>query len=455
MPVFSDARNTQISNSQFNDYSETLNINSGKRSGEWAGSDQSDLPVLTSGSGMKKLLEYSIEEAAHGSAAQWPPPQCHSSTREEYIEALTVWGKGTASKPSQMIIWVKGPAGVRKSTIAQTCADQLDDMLAGVFFFSQLNFCNYPNKFFTTLSHQLAMWFPISGYADLIDEAVHLDNTIVGKTLVGQFRHLYSDPFHKLSDMQQPFPSKTIIVDGLDKCSGNDSQTAIINIIVNSVASKSTPFRWLILSRLKPYIVAAFNNASLSPIIHQIELIILPELNPEIHHFFTGKLTEICTKRGIESSWLADKDIATLVDISAGLFAHSHALAHFIDDPDSEGPQHQLQVILSQAGEIKQAGEKHPLAALDLFYDILVLKRIPETRCRAIQQILLVCSIVLPNKVDYDRKAELIRNVLRKTEDQFLDLCWSLHSVAMLDSSTAAKLPFYHASFMDFMEDQC
>ncbi|KAJ3555939.1 hypothetical protein NP233_g12091 [Leucocoprinus birnbaumii] len=350
MPVFSDARNTQISNSQFNDYSETLNINSGKRSG------------------MKKLLEYSIEEAAHDSAAQWPPPQCHSGTREEYIEALTV----------------KGPAGVGKSAIAQTCADQLDDMLAGVFFFSQLNFCDYPNKFFTTLSHQLAVWFPISGYADLIDEAVHLDNTIVRKTLAKQFRHLYSDPFHKLSDMQRPFPSKTIIVDGLDECSGDDSQTAIINIIVNSVASKSTPFRWLILSRLEPHIVAAFNNASLSPIIHQIKLIILPELNPEIHHFFTGKLTEICTKRGIESSWPADKDITTLVDISAGLFTHSHTLAHFIDDPDSEGPQHQLQVILSQAGEIKQAGEKHPLAALDLFYDILILKRIPETRCRAI-----------------------------------------------------------------------
>ncbi|KAJ3565674.1 hypothetical protein NP233_g7482 [Leucocoprinus birnbaumii] len=460
MPIFSDARNTQIASSQFYDYSHsvsvTTNLNLGGESG-WLPDPYGIYYVLTSGLGIKKLLEYSTEEAAHDSAARWPPPQCHPGTREKYIAELTAWGKGTASQPSEMIIWVKGPAGVGKSAIAQTFADKLGDALAGSFFFSRPNSRDNPNKFFTTLSHQLAVRFPDSGYARLVDEAVRLDNTIVKKTLAEQFRHLFVNPLRVLNDIQRPFPLKTVIIDGLDECSGKDSQTTIIDIIVNSVVSKTTPFRWLILSRLEPHIVAAFSSPFVSSIIHQIELIISPQLNPEIHRYFTGELTEIGMKRGIEESWPADKDIATLVDISAGLFAHSHALVLFIDDPDSEGPQHQLRVILSLAGEIKEAGEKHPLAALDLFYDILVLKRIPETRRKAIRQILLVRTIVLPVQAvqtEYFGKAKLIGNVLGKTEDQFHDLCRSLHSVATLDPGATAKLRFYHASFMDFMEDK-
>ncbi|KAJ3575834.1 hypothetical protein NP233_g859 [Leucocoprinus birnbaumii] len=440
MPVFANARDTKIANSQFNDYSHnvtTTNINPGEK---WAG--------------IQKLLEYSIEDAAHNSAARDPPPLCHPGTREEETAKLEAWGKGMASEPSEMIIWVKGPAGVGKSAIAQTSADKLGDLLAGSFFFSRPNFRDDPYKFFTTLSHQLAVRFPKSGYADLVDEAVRLDNTIVKKTLVEQFRLLFINPLRTLTDMKRPFPSKTFIVDGLDECNGEKSQTAIINIIVNSVVSKSTPFRWLILSRLEPHIVAAFSSPSVSPIIHQIELIISPELNPQIHRFFTGKLTEIRSKRGIESSWPADEDIATLVDISAGLFAHSHALVLFIDDPDSEGPQHQLRVILSRAGEIKEAGEKHPLAALDLFYDVLVLKRIPETRRIVIRQILLVRVIISSITIPFpEHQAEMIANILGKTEDQFRDLCRSLHSVASLTTVTA-KLRFYHASFMEFMEDK-
>ncbi|KAJ3552186.1 hypothetical protein NP233_g12939 [Leucocoprinus birnbaumii] len=439
MPFFSDAHKTRIANSQFIDHSHsiTTNINLGERPG------------------IKKLYKYSIEEAAHDSAARWPPPQCHPGTREKYIAALTAWGRCMASEPSEMVIWVKGPAGVGKSAIAQTSADQLDDMLAGSFFFSRHNSRDNPTKFFVTLSQQLAVRFPDSGYADLVDEVVRLDNTIVKKTLVEQFRRLFVDPLRKLRDMQRPFPSKTFIIDGLDECDGEDSQTTIINIIGDSVVSKTTPFRWLILSRLEPHIVATFGSPSVRSTIHQIELTISPELNPEIHRFFAGKLTEIGRKRGIESTWPADKDIATLVDVSAGLFAHSHALVLFIDDLDSEGPQHQLRVILGRSGELKRAGEKHPLAALDLFYDTLVLKRIPETRRQAIRQVLLVRTIT-NREIEWGNSENpaIVGNVLGKTEDQCRDLCRSLHSVAALDPSTS-KLLFYHASFMDFMEDKC
>ncbi|KAJ3566356.1 hypothetical protein NP233_g7055 [Leucocoprinus birnbaumii] len=199
-------------------------------------------------------------------------------------------------------------------------------------------------------------------------------------------------------------------------------------------------------------IVAAFTDPSASEITHQIRLVISPELNPQIRLFFTEKLAEIRDKRRIEVSWPTVEDIVTLVDLSSGLFAHSQALVLFIDDPDSEGPQHQLRIVMSYADKSKHAVGKHPLAALDFFYDTLVLKRIPDSKRKSIRLMLLVWRLLSRSDLGSVVNALTVGAILEKAEDQIRDLCRSLHPVMTLNSDL--EFIFYHSSFLDFLEDE-
>ncbi|KAJ3552238.1 hypothetical protein NP233_g12927 [Leucocoprinus birnbaumii] len=201
--------------------------------------------------GLDKLREHSIIAASHDAAARWPPPRCHPGTRVEVVDLLIKWGSRLVG--SVAIIWVKGPAGVGKSAIAQSVADALKEILGASFFFSRPNRRDDPNRFFLTLAHQLATRFPDSGYGNVINKLIRRDPTIVEKTLLEQFLHLFVIPFRRLNDAQRCFSSKVIIVDGLDECNGEGAQAEIIRIIVESVRSGTTPFRWLILSRLESH----------------------------------------------------------------------------------------------------------------------------------------------------------------------------------------------------------
>ncbi|KAJ3562932.1 hypothetical protein NP233_g9269 [Leucocoprinus birnbaumii] len=385
--------------------------------------------------GMKKLLEKSVPEASYDSAARWPPPQCHPGTREKHFNSIMKWASNSnrydEEKHLRVITWVKGPAGVGKSAIAQTCANALakQGCLAGSFFFSRPNGREDPNQLFTTLAHQFAVWFMDSGYGEILDESIRLDSTILEKAIPTQFEQLFVLPFQKLAFEKKNFPRKVMIIDGR---------------LLHSYGSFSLGSN-AILKQLLPV-------PRSKKITNQIELTISPDLNPEIHRLFTDKLADIRARRGIKKLWPTKEDIATLVDISAGLYAHSDALIHFIEDPDSEGPEHQLRIVLGQADEFREASIKHPLAALDLFYDHLVLKRIPESKRRTLRCMLIASRLRAQSDNFSTPDAILIGNVLGKAEDQVHDLCRSLHSVMILDPSL--KFKFHHASFMDFLEDR-
>ncbi|KAJ3552274.1 hypothetical protein NP233_g12919 [Leucocoprinus birnbaumii] len=402
MSILPNARNLHISKSHF------INVVN---------------PEHTDRSGLNKLLKHSIMVASHDSSARWLPPQCHLGTREDYIAALTEWGSKPEVNLLETIIWVNGPAGVGKSAIAQSVADALGELLGCSFFFSRPNGRDDPNTFFTTLSYQLAVRFPDSGYSEIVNETIRRDPSIVEKAIPDQFRHLFVIPLQKLRIDEKLLSPKVIIVDGLDECRSEGAHLTIISTIIKSVRAMSTPFTWLTLSRLEPHIVAAFSSSLAIPVTRHMELTISPSLNPQIRLFFTEKLTEIWTNKAIASSWPAAEDITALVNFSAGLFAHSHALVLFIDDPDSEGPQHQLCAVLSLADEIKQAGEKHPLAALDFFYDVLVLKQIPEAKRTSIRIMLLVyrMGLMISNQ-DVGVDTKIVANVLGKQDDQPLSL---------------------------------
>ncbi|KAJ3564599.1 hypothetical protein NP233_g8194 [Leucocoprinus birnbaumii] len=88
--------------------------------------------------GIAIIYEASTPEAAVDAKERSYAPSCYPGTREQYIEDITNWARATNSSGAMPLFWMKGPAGVGKSAIAQTCAEKLQRSghLAAAFFFS-------------------------------------------------------------------------------------------------------------------------------------------------------------------------------------------------------------------------------------------------------------------------------------------------------------------------------
>ncbi|KAF9442623.1 hypothetical protein P691DRAFT_810330 [Macrolepiota fuliginosa MF-IS2] len=420
---------TQVDKSQINSNNTQININNG----------------TSKGSGLRILLEKSIPGASLDSSDRDPPPRCHPGTRTEYIKNLTTWGRNADSHPER-IAWLKGLAAVGKSAIAQTCAEDLGDKLAAAFFFSRPNHRDKYDRFFTSISHQLAVKY--DSFGDIVDSDIIRNPTLVDKALSHQFHNLIVNPIQRLKREGKELPELVIVVDGLDECADAKAQETIIKIIAQSVQKQTTPFLWIILSRPERHLEGAFNTPEVKSITLPIELPVSREVDGDIAMFLTAKLKETAQKHPqLPSPWPSEQEVWEIVDLSDGLFACAEAVSRFIDDDDSPGPEVQLHDVLRLAREHSaQKGRGNSSTGLDGFYT-LVMERVPPKQLQTVLWIFLV--VHLP----YSVNAIQIAGVLGLSESQFRNAFRSLHSVITITDEQSPKLYDYHASFTDFLED--
>jgi len=118
---------------------------------------------------------------------------CFPGTREQYIADITNW----ITNPLSSIYWMRRPAGVEKSAIAQTCTEKLKKTrhLSAAFFFHVKKYDN-PLSLFTSITYQLATMLP--DYHTSIDERISKDKTLVEKKISSQFRSLIVEPLQEI-----------------------------------------------------------------------------------------------------------------------------------------------------------------------------------------------------------------------------------------------------------------
>ena len=176
---------------------------------------------------------------------------------------------------------MRGPAGVGKSAIAQTCAEKLKETghLGAAFFFTVKGH-NNPLCLFTTIAYQLSTTLP--DYRAVVDERISKDKTLVEKKISSQFKSLIIEPLRELESQGKRMQPKAIFIDGLDECAGEDAQAEIIKMIASSVGDGSTPFRWAIFSRAEPRIVSTFKQDNVASVTHSVELPISLSASREI-----------------------------------------------------------------------------------------------------------------------------------------------------------------------------
>ncbi|KAJ3573778.1 hypothetical protein NP233_g2200 [Leucocoprinus birnbaumii] len=401
------------------------------------------------GAGLFTLSTYALHGSSYDSSERYPPPLCHPGTRQEYIDLLTKWCNGATPQYPQRLAWMKGPAGVGKSSVAQTTAEVLGDVLGASFFFSRPNYRDDPSRFFTSLAYQLAVKYPEFG--DFLDRKIYLDPTIVTKSLRYQFFELIVFPIRALKQEGKLLPEVAIFIDGLDECKGQGAQREIILLVAESLHDDDTPFRWIFFSRLEPHLVSTFNHPDIKSLVVEFELPISRELNPQIYLFLASRLKEVREKHALDQTWPSGKDLRTLVKFSSGHFACAHAIALYIEGTeDSASPTEHLGDVLQLASQTQADDEiEAPLdSPLDLIYTFILQHLSPEN----LQTTLLILLSTTLNFTSATQSMQTMTyvNLLNLPQDQFFTLCRSLYTVMKVDPD---RLTFHHASFMDFLQD--
>ncbi|KAF5347618.1 hypothetical protein D9756_010660 [Leucocoprinus leucothites] len=420
--MFHMAQNFTISNSHFIDFSPT-------------------------GFGLERLLKHSMPDAFYNSSARYPPPKCHFGTRKDYIDLVTKWALGESDR-KEPILWMRGPFGVGKSAIAQSCAEALAPMnkLAATLFFSRSNpDRDDPRRVFMSIVYQIATKCP--SFREIIARRMAEDPALAAMSLSTQFETMLIDPLREVDAIGSSLGGRVVVIDGLDECRGTAEQCEIVRIIAASVDKCTTPFRWFITSRPEDPIIRAMTSAAVSPTCSRIELPVSREIDHEILLFLTDEFRKIREDHGLPDSWPSEEALALLVEHGAGLWIYVATMVRFIKDENSYGPEDQLRIVVEFAKDVSSKFVENPLAEMDFFYT-LIMQRVPSKLLTTVRKILLVSSIA-------GQDPESIADILCLSVEKLRRACAPIRSVMELEGTdlTSMSITFYHASFLDFMKD--
>ncbi|KAF5360377.1 hypothetical protein D9756_005187 [Leucocoprinus leucothites] len=394
------------------------------------------------GFGIKELLNHSMPDAFYNSSARYPPPKCHLGTRNEYITLITNWVLGVSDR-IEPILWMRGPFGIGKSAVAQSCAEALAPLnkLAATLFFSRSNGDrDDPQRVFTSIAYQIAVKYP--SFREKVNQRMIDDPALATVSLSTQFEELLVHPLRSVDVTGSGLDGRVVIIDGLDECRGTAEQCEIIRVITASVRKRTTPFRWFITSRPEDPIIRTMNSAPVSPVSSCIELPVSRTIDHEILLYLTDEFKKIREDYGLAELWPSEGALSLLVERGAGLWIYVATMIRFIKDENSLGPEDQLRIVVEFAKEVSaKVGEDNPLAEMDFFYT-LIMQRVPAKVRTTVRKILLL-DFILPFRM-YS-----VAGALPLSIEQFRRVCASIQSVVKVEGF----IEFYHTSFLDFMTD--
>ncbi|KAH7907919.1 hypothetical protein BJ138DRAFT_1116284, partial [Hygrophoropsis aurantiaca] len=165
--------------------------------------------------GLENLYKRVATSAAFNSAHRCSPPRCLPGTRQEILKEIFDWVDHTTETGS--IFWLSGMAGMGKSAIAQTIAEEYDKQhrLAASFFFSRRESeRSDTQRFVPTLVSDMIGFAP--AFKSIIARVLDDDPQVITKVLAEQLTKLLLTP---LQELKASFTYPIVItIDSLDEC---------------------------------------------------------------------------------------------------------------------------------------------------------------------------------------------------------------------------------------------
>lgn len=400
------------------------------------------------------LAEKRMPGAEVDSSARDPPPRCHPDTRLSLRYRIREW----FSNPQRhwKMLWIMGPAGVGKTAVAQTIAEEFkaSGCLGAAFFFSRLNDRNDPDLVIVTLAYQLAIQLP--DYKRALTLCLVDDSTILEKSRRSQFNQLIVEPFRTLVAQGSPCVQQPLLIllDGLDECESKEAQCEFIELISEHARSANCPVLWMICSRFEWHFRCILSQPDFHIHCKREELLVddteaQRDVACHLQQAFYDIRLRYCDR--LDANWPPEAHLRQIAAISLGLFALAETLVKFVGDKVRSDPSGQLDICMKFLGGAGAPLVINPLHALDLLYR-QILSEIPAETLPTTFRIL--GFLVLYSQVRLTTRN--LANFLCLDRTSLYRSLQGLHSVLQIPHSTEAhevSIRFYHASFGDFLRD--
>ncbi|KAF5317709.1 hypothetical protein D9619_012663 [Psilocybe cf. subviscida] len=413
---------------------------------------------------MAMFRTYISPGAMYDSAVRSDVPKCHENTRKAIVRKISRWERSPSDHP---FLWMYGPAGCGKTTIAQTMAERFDDsgVLAASFFFSRSapGRPTVKDQFVATVAYQLCLALPDLRPYTL--RALVADWTILDKALTKQADVLVINPLNAFTASRDlhadPDPApRVIIIDGLDECTPSESHKEILDVMALCRRESSFPLMFLVSSRPESTIRTCFSSRSLWPFTEGLPLDNNYQASRDIHSFVISEFNKIKEHhpagRDLPSNWPSETDVQYLVTKSSGQFVYASMAMKYVSDVH----RHPLRSLMDIMGI--STTNAMPFADLDALY-IFCLSSVPPQNLEYVLDIffwMMTPSIgghsyykpgLSPCTKSLRWADTLFAREILGTTRTHLD---GLHSIIFVPQSNNEELAFFHASFSDFLYDQ-
>jgi len=320
---------------------------------------------------------------------RYDPPRCAEATRRNIVQKIEDWVRHDSHHGvSSRIFWLYGGAGAGKSALAQSLAERFRSIggLAASFFFSKTDVNrNDGNRLIPTLALQLVQSFP--GISPFVEKIIHSNPDLFKKNCQSQMLELFVQPLTRLwheetngvqSNAALKLRPRLVVIDGLDECTGPETQCDLLRIIAHALPHLPYPLRFLITSRPESHITSEFQynlgNAA------RYNLSDDADADKDIRRFLEEEFAKIChthpLRQHFPSRWPPPGSIRTIVEHSSRHFIYASTVILFIKSVHHR-PDDRLQVVLG----LKQPDENdRPYARLDSLYRLIFLDLQPVQR---------------------------------------------------------------------------
>lgn len=377
---------------------------------------------------------------------------CLEGTRETVLKAIYDWINDEDPR-SPRILWLCGLAGIGKTTIAHTIAEEAeaDHRLGASFFFSrdQADRRN-PQLVYPTIASQLARLD--QELKKLVVAAVQRDHEIGTLVMWKQFEKLIYEP---LAAWRGAKGTIVIVMDALDECSPESGAEEILIRWATELPKIQVPLKILITSRPEFHIRRKFQALSLrtvsqSYILHDIEKSVVKE---DIGLFLRHRLNQIAEEHGIQTPWPSEPTLRTLVDRAGILFIFASTVIKFIQNCKRSDPETRLELVMKEGSS---KGGSHYRDVDTLYMQVLryALHAYEEDEegddrenYRQAFSIVLGSIILLQDPLS-SRSLECLLHLRDGTTRGVL---LHLHSVLIVPESSDGEIRLLHPSFHDFL----
>ncbi|KAG7085383.1 hypothetical protein E1B28_002947 [Marasmius oreades] len=387
--------------------------------------------------------------ASHNSEQQVDRGCCLPGTREAVLELIRQWRVSGCNSPP--VCWLSGAAGVGKSAIALSVAEECekDGLVASFFFFRSDPKRNNPSSLVLSIVHGLVVKRP--HLKALINEKIAADPGILAARLENQYKELV------LENLDHPTPPSSgqrlpdlVIIDGLDECGDSATQRRVLDIIFSTYRQPFySPLRYLICSRPESWIKPKFQGFSGLNKHIKLDNSFLPRYDIELYlnHQFQ-EIRRDYPHVEFPDPWPSPNHFEFLVDKSDGQFIFATTATMFIK-ADYVLPTDQLCIIVDTiSNQSSDFSRESPLDDLDKLY--LVILRANPDRDKRLLPILAMIVVVDGWR---QRSPEFIERVLGLSRGTVTQTLRAMHSVLNVGGQYD-DIKIYHKSFTDFLLDR-